>query len=105
MIAKEVSLRFFDRQPSVQAKVEIELEEFDPANPPPRLRGRILEIGGSKVDSDLRIQPGNHTLWFAEPRCGYRVAMIQTGAAWFDAKLVTPRPPTLGSRIRASLGF
>jgi hypothetical protein len=68
VIVEDVSLRFFGREPSLQAKVEIDCREFSPERPPLRIRGRILELAGYPVLADFRIQPGRHAMGFAQQR-------------------------------------
>jgi hypothetical protein len=101
---EHVVLRFFGRRPSLRAKVEIDSADFDSEKPPLRLRGRILELGGFAVLSDLRIKPGRHTMSFANDRHHYRFEMVQSGGFWFQAEL---RPQSLDwvARIRDTLGF
>lgn len=100
VIVEDISLKFFGREPSLQAKVEIDCEQFVPEKPPLRMRGRIVELGGLQVHADLRIQPGRHVMGFAQQQHWYQFEMLQAGANWFKAELVLI-PPSWITRLRA----
>jgi len=103
VIVKDVSLKFFGREPSLQAKVEIDCEQFLAEKPPLRMRGRILELAGHPVLADFPIQPGRHAMCLAQRQHCYRFEMLQAGANWFEAELVQVRPGWI-TRLRARLG-
>lgn len=99
VVLENVSLRFFDREPAIGAVVEID-PEFASEKPLSRIRGRILEIGGADVLADLRIQPGAHTIAFADGR-QYEIELIQQGAHWFTAKLIPRQFKNLSKPFKA----
>jgi hypothetical protein len=104
VIVTDVSLKFFCREPSLQAKVELDCEQFAPEKPPRRMRGRILELAGYPVLADFRIQPGHHAMGFAQQQHFYlyRFEMLQAGANWFEAEIMQAQPTWI-TRLRARL--
>jgi hypothetical protein len=73
-------------------------------DPPLRLRGRILELGGASILSNFQLQPGRHTISFANDRHRYRFVMVQAGSDWFNAEL-RRQPFSWMARLRETLGF
>jgi hypothetical protein len=72
VMVEDVSMKFFGREPCLQARVEIDCEQFASEKPPLRIRGRILELAGYPVLGDFRI----HILEGLENGDGTSVAVL-----------------------------
>lgn len=100
MTVEQASVRFGGQDPPVCVKIQIDLEILDLRATPMCFRGRVLELGGMRVLSDLRIAPGKHVLGLGQDRQQYNFELLQQGSDWFRATLITSSAIAWRTKIR-----